>query len=202
MERGRAGRTRLRRRLTTAGRGAELLDRKDRILAAELDRLRLRERRSRAEWEQCAGVAAEWLIRAAALDGSARIATAAPSTAAEVVVIWGGDVGVRYPEDVVCDPPIASGAGGTSALTFAAAAHRAAVVAGVRYAGVRRSISLVSAELSMTRVRRRAIENRWIPRLQRDLKEVQQQLDELELEDTFRVRWASAARGRDIDSAP
>jgi vacuolar-type H+-ATPase subunit D/Vma8 len=193
-ERGRAGRARLEKRLATASHGALLLDRKDRILADELERLRLQEDRAREEWERCAREAAIWLVRTAALDGRARIASAAPAELAEVVVTWGGAVGVAYPEEVSCTPPVAPPSGGSSALTFSAAAHRAAVRAGVRYAGVRRAIALISAELSATRVRRRAIEQRWIPRLQDNLTTVRHELDEQELEETLRLRWASAPR--------
>jgi vacuolar-type H+-ATPase subunit D/Vma8 len=197
-ERGRAGRARLEQRLVTAEHGALLLDRKDRILADELERLQLQESRSRQEWERCARDAADWLIRTAALDGRARIASAGPPEQAEIAISWGGSVGVAYPEEVMCDPPIAPAAGGSSALSFAAAAHRAAVAAGVRYAGVRRAIALVSTELTATRIRRRAIENRWIPRLTSNLSTVRRELDEQELEDTLRLRWATTAmKGRD-----
>lgn len=194
-ERGRSGRARLERRLATAARGALLLDRKDRILTDELERLRLQETRSKTEWERCAREAADWLIRTAALDGRARISAAVPSEGAEAFIIWGGGAGVAYPDDVRCEPPVAPAAGGSSALSFAAGAHRAAVVAGVRHAGVQRAIALVSMELAATRIRRRAIENRLVPRMERDLAAIRRALDDQELEDALRLRWAAGATG-------
>lgn len=190
-ETGRAGRVRLERRLVTARHGALLLDRKDRILAEELERLRLRAARAREEWEDLAGQAAVWLARAAALDGRERITAAASPDPAEVQVRWGGAVGVGYPEDALYHPPVASPAGGSSALSFAAESHRAALAAGIRCAAVQRAILLVSVEVMATRVRRRAIEERWIPGLEDELVTIRLLLDEQELEENLRLRWSA-----------
>ncbi len=195
-ERGRSGRNRLGKRLVTAQHGALLLDRKDRILEGELQHLQHQEESARSEWERLALGASVWLIRAAALDGRARIAAAGPSESAEVVVTWSTSVGVTYPDEVMCAPPIASPAGGSSALSFAMTAHREAVTAAVRYAAVRRSILLITNELMATRVRRRAIENRWIPHLTAQLVDITRDLDAQELEDTLRMRWAGNASMR------
>ena len=51
---GRAGKVRVERRLMTARHGARLLDRKQHILADELERFQLRMELSRAEWEELA----------------------------------------------------------------------------------------------------------------------------------------------------
>jgi len=60
---------------------------------------------------------------------------------------------------------------------------------------------LVSAELTTTRLRQRAIENTWIPRLEAKLISIQGQLDEQELEESLRVRWAENNRSAE-DLAP
>ncbi|MGY3320915.1 V-type ATP synthase subunit D [Arthrobacter sp. TE12232] len=188
---GRAGKVRVERRLMTARHGARLLDRKQHILADELERFQLRMELSRAEWEELAKEAALWLRRAAALDGSRRVEAAAPLEPAWVSVPWGSAMGVLYPEDPECRLPAAPHAGGSSALSYAAAVHRRALEAGVRYAAVQRAELLLAAELAATRTRQRAVENRWIPRLEDELQSIRRQLDAQELEESLRLRWAA-----------
>lgn len=188
---GRAGKVRLERRLITARHGAHLLDRKQHILADELERIQLRVALSRAEWEDLAKEAALWLRRAAALDGSGWIEAAAPLEPARVGLSWGGAMGVHYPEDPECLLPKTPHAGGSSALSFAVAVHRRALEAGVRYATVQRAELLLAAELAATRTRQRAVENRWIPRLENQLQSIRRQLDAQELEESLRLRWAA-----------
>lgn len=60
---------------------------------------------------------------------------------------------------------------------------------------------LVSTELTTTRLRQRAIENTWIPRLEAKLISIQGQLDQQELEESLRVRWAENNRSAE-DLAP
>lgn len=187
---GRAGRTRLERRLVTARRGAHLLDRKQRILADELVRLELQAARTRAEWDALAREAAVWLRRTAALDGRERLEAAAVD-GARAVVRWDGAMGVAYPEDSRCELPAPAPPGGSSALSHAVAAHRAALAAGVEHAAVQRAVLLVSVELAATRTRHRAVENRWIPRLEDALTAIRRQLDAQELEESLRLRWAA-----------
>lgn len=188
---GRAGKVRVERRLMTARHGARLLDRKQHILADELERFQLRADLSRAEWEELAKEAALWLRRAAALDGSGRIEAAAPIEPARVRTPSGSAMGVLYPEDPECRLPPAPHAGGSSALSYTAAVHRRALEAGVRYAAVQRAALLLAAELAATRTRQRAVENRWIPRLERELQSIRRQLDAQELEESLRLRWAA-----------
>ncbi|MET3204923.1 V-type ATP synthase subunit D [Pseudarthrobacter sp. S3] len=188
---GRAGKVRVERRLTTARHGARLLDRKQHILADELERLQLRAERARAEWEELAGEAALWLRRAAALDGSGQLAAAAPPVPAAVQLRWISTMGVVYPDDPECSFPAVPLAGGSSALSYAASVHRRALEAGVRYAAVQRAEMLVTAELAAARTRQRAVENRWIPRLENELLEIRRQLDAQELEESLRLRWAA-----------
>ncbi|MCB5293936.1 V-type ATP synthase subunit D [Arthrobacter sp. SO3] len=188
---GRAGKVRVERRLMTARHGARLLDRKQHILADELERLQLRAELTRTEWEELATEAALWLRRAAALDGSGRIETAAPPESARVQLLWGSTMGVAYPEDPECHLPVTPPAGGSSALSYTAAVHRSALEAGVRYAAVQRAERLLTAELAATRTRQRAVENRWIPRLEKELMDIRRQLDAQELEESLRLRWAA-----------
>jgi len=53
-------------------------------------------------------------------------------------------------------------------------------------------VLLVSAELAVTRTRQRAVEKRWIPRLEEGLAAIRRRLDEQELEEGLRLRWAAA----------
>ena len=187
---------RVERRLQTARHGAQLLDRKQRIMANQLEHLQLRAGRSLREWEDRAREAAVWLQRAAALDGRERIEVASSTRPAEVEVQWGGAMGVAYPEDACCEPPDAPTAGGSSALSYAAAAHRSALTAAVRHAAAQRAVLLVSAELAATRTRQRAVEKRWVPRLENELLAIRRQPGEQELEEGLRLRWAADSSQR------
>ncbi|WP_372594001.1 V-type ATP synthase subunit D [Actinotalea sp.] len=188
---GRAGRVRLERRLEVARHGAELLDRKQRILADELERLDLAAARSRLAWEAAAREATRWLRRAAALDGRARIRAGEPRCLARVETSTGRAMGVSFPQDARCELPELRRAGGSSALAFAAAAHGSALEAAVGHAADARAVLLLSAELEATRSRLHAVEKRWIPRLEARLEAVRRSLDELELEESLRLRWAA-----------
>jgi vacuolar-type H+-ATPase subunit D/Vma8 len=188
---------RVERRLSMARHGAALLDRKRQIMADELERLQLHADRLRLEWDSSARGASVWLQRAAALDGHAGIRGAAPTEQAQVAVQWGGAMGVLYPEDASCSTPTAPIPGGSSALSYAAAAHRSASAAAVRLAAMQRAVLLVSTELTATQARQRAVENRWIPRLEEQLLSIRRRLDEQELEEALRLHWAAdPARGR------
>lgn len=188
---GRAAKVQLERRLESAHHGARLLDRKQHLLAAQLERLQGRLETTQTEWEALATEAARWLRRSAALDGSARIEAAAPRDTATVVVRWGNAMGVSYPQDPQCELPELPTAGGSSALSYAASVHQGALLAGVRHAVVQRAQLLLAAELAATRTRQRAVENRWIPRLENELLAIRRQLDAQELEESLRLRWAA-----------
>ncbi|MGN8247072.1 V-type ATP synthase subunit D [Cellulomonas soli] len=189
---GRAGRMRLERRLRTARHGAELLDRTRQILTDELERLQLHTARLELEWADHADRAATWQERVAALDGQEAIRCTAPTAAAQVTVVWGGAMGATYPVDATFTAPQAPATGGSSALAHSAAAHREAAAAAARLAAARRAVVLVTARLESTRTRQRAVENRWIPRLEEQLQVLRRRLDEQELEESLRVRWAAA----------
>lgn len=188
---GRAARVRLEHRLVAARQGVRMLDLKQHILESQLIRLNAQAEPARVRWEELARMATLWLRRASALDGSAGIRSAAPRDAADVVLGWGQTMGVRYPEDPRCRIPVAPPAGGSSALSQAALAHRCALEAGVRLAAVQRAVLLLSTELEATRTRQRAVERRWIPRLEHELLDIRRQLETQELEEALRVRWAA-----------
>ncbi len=195
---GRAGRMRIERRLVTARHGADLLDRKRQIMTDELERLQLNADRLTEEWSTRARDATRWLQRVAALDGYGMIRETAPAQLAEVGITWGGAMGVGFPESVSCDIPAMTRRGGTSALRYTASAHHAALVAGAQCAAAERAVRLVQTELTATRLRQRAVEHRWIPRLERELEAIRRRLAEQELEEALRLRWAADLRGRSI----
>jgi len=188
---GRAGRMRVERRLQTARHGAELLNRKQQILAEELDRLELQCDALRELWERLSATATVWLRRAVALDGLESIGQATPVDVTTVTLTWGGSMGLRYPVDARCNLAIQPPCGGSSALSYAVASYRHAVSAGVHYAAVRRGLVILTDELAQTRLRQHSIENRWIPRLESELDHLRHTLDEQEREESLRVRWAA-----------
>jgi V/A-type H+/Na+-transporting ATPase subunit D len=197
---GRAGRLWLRDRLATAERSLDLLDRKLRLLHREQERLRLLERRTGAELGRTCRDAQTWLLRAAVLGGQRSLRLAAGGQPAAVTVAWRHTMGLRYPTEADCafpepaPPPVA----GTAALGPAAAAHRAALAAAVRHAAATAAVRLVGEEVTATRQRLRAVQDRRIPGLRAALAELELSLDEQEQADHARLRRAvgGPARGR------
>lgn len=187
----RADRADVERRLATATRGAELLDRKQRILQRAIEGLREKADSAREAWEDQAAVAAVWLQRSAGLDGEDRINASVPADTAVAEVQWGGAMGISYPEAARCVLPAAFPSGGSSALAYAASTHRAALETAVTAAGAARALLLVSGELDATRTRQRAVENRWIPLLQEQLDGIKRKVAEQELEESLRLRWSA-----------
>ncbi len=185
---GRAGRLWLTRRLQVARRGAGLLDRKLRILQAELGRFREAEARTAAEWGRCCADAERWLLRASMLGGERAVRLAADSRPATVTIPYTVTMGVRHPASPVCDIP-ASVTWDGPAMTRTRQAHAAALEAAVQHAAAAETL-LVEAETLATRYRLRAIEDRWIPRLEEALAEVTLALEEQELADAARLRLA------------
>jgi vacuolar-type H+-ATPase subunit D/Vma8 len=188
---GRSGRLRLVHRIEMARRGCDLLERKQRVLAGERSRLRLATRRSGEEFDDAAGQAARWLRRAQGLDGAERVAAVAPAEPAVVRVTWQVAMGVTYPQDAVVELPAIEPTAGSSALVLTVDAHRRALVAAARHAATERALALVEVELEATRSRQQAIERRLLPRLEEELRRLESQLDELELQESVRLRWAA-----------
>lgn len=189
---GRAGRSWLRRRLVTAERGREQLDRKLRILFPEQQRLRAQLDRHRAAWVAACAEADRWLVRAALLGGQDGIRDAGTLHPVEVEVAWTTAMGLRYPCDVslspvsddVALPPV------NAAIAPAADAYREALRAGVRTAAAEEAVRRLDAEIALTRRRLRALDQRWIPRLRAELVGLELALEQAEQEDTLRLRRA------------
>ncbi len=188
---GRAERMRLEGRRELALRGSQLLERKQRILSDELERIELHADRIRREWSQAAAEAARWGRRAAALGGEQVFETAETARGLRVEVQWSTVMGIRIPEDARCVFPEAGRTGGSSALPFAVEAYQRAVDAAVRAAAVERAALLLRREIQSARDRRRAVDDHVIPRLDERLLRVRQQLDGQELEEALRLRWSA-----------
>ncbi len=192
---GRAGRLWLTRRLQVARRGADLLDRKLRILQAELGRFREAEARTAAEWDRCCADAERWLLRASMLGGERAIRLATDGQPATVTIPYTVTMGVRRPASPACAIPAPATWDGP-ALTRTRRAHAAALEAAVQHAAAAEALRVIEAEALATRYRLRAIEDRWIPRLEQALAEVTLALEEQELADAARLRLAVSPNRR------
>jgi len=191
---GRAGRLWLSRRLQVARRGADLLDRKLRILQAELGRRRAATAQTAAEWERCCADAERWLLRASMLGGQRAVRLAAGGQPADVTITYDATMGVRHPASTSCRIPVPDTWDGP-ALAATRQAHGAALTAAVRHAAAAEALRVIEAEALATRYRLRAIRDRWIPRLEQALAEVTLALEEQELADAARLRLAAGPRG-------
>ena len=144
---GRVGRLWLQRRLEVARRGADLLDRKLRILQEELDGLRATAVRTAAEWERRGADAERWLLRASMLGGERAIRLGADGLLADVTISYASTMGVRHPADATCDIPATATWDGP-ALAAVREAHRAALAAAVRHAAAAEALRIMEAETS------------------------------------------------------
>lgn len=191
---GRAGRSWLLTRLTTARRGVDLLESKLRVLQREQQRFHLQAERAAAEWRSGCLDAETWLLRAALLGGQRALAAAVPDDLADVEVTWTVAMGVRHPREAAVRsafPAATAATPGNAALVVAAGAYRTALEAAARHAVVDAAVRRIDAEVLATRRRLRAVQNRWIPRLVAALREVDAGLEELELAEGGRLRWAA-----------
>jgi V/A-type H+-transporting ATPase subunit D len=196
---GRGGRIWLRRRLSAARRGADLLDAKLRILRREEQRFVVLAERTRLEWEAAVVEAEGWLLRAAVAGGARGVRPDPEDPPVGVDVTWASVMGVRYPSRAAVRLPEEaprSPVAATAALPLARAAYRHALEAAVAHAAAEGAARVVSAEVVTTRGRLRAIEDRWVPRLEQALAALEESLREAESEDNVRMRWALAASRR------
>jgi len=193
---GRAGRMWLRRRVDTAVRGRDQLDRKLRILVAEQQRLRAQADRSRAEWVTSCEVAQTWLLRATLLGGQDAVHNATPPQPANVEIAWTTAMGLSYPADVRLVAPTSQPLipPANAAVVPTADAFRAALVAGVRSAADTEALHRVETEIAVTRRRVRALDKRWLPWLKESLVALDLSLEQAEQEDGVRLRRAAAAQ--------
>ena len=186
---GRAGRLRLERRLRVARRGSDLLDRKLRILQRELPILRADAERAARDWARCAADADQWLLRAALLGGQRAIRLASGGANTQVDVGYAVTVGVAHPAAVTCTfQPPESWTGAT--LAAARQAHQAALQAAARSAAASAALRIMEAEAATTRLRLRAVKDRWIPLLEQARAELALAIDEQERADNARLRLA------------
>lgn len=191
---GRAGRVWLRRRLDVAARGAELLERKLRILVGEEQSLALLAERTRVEWEDAVRELEQWTLRGSLLSGERGLRLAGDASPAEVEVAWRLTMGVRYPAAGSCRLPPRSSAHATpdnTALVHAVAGAERAVRAGVDHAVAVTALGAMREEISSTRRQLRAVRDRWIPRLEAAHRSVTVALDDQENDEGIRLRWAA-----------
>ncbi len=187
---GRAGRIWLVRRLDTARRGADLLDRKLRILQGELTRRQAAAAQAQARWISSHADAQAWLLRAALLGGQRAIMLADDGQPAQVTISYELAMGVRYPGSTSCSfPPLVTWDG--PVMAGARESHRDALAAAAEHAAAAAAVRVVEAEVRATRYRLRAVQDRWIPGLEQALADVTFALEEQERSDAARLRLAS-----------
>ncbi len=193
---GRAGRIWLRRRLSTAERGRDQLDRKLRILLPEQQRLRIQVDRSTASWVSACEQARTWLLRSTLLSGEDALRNVAPPGLVGVEIGWTTVMGLSYPKDIRIVGPTSPSPTPPSnaAVTPTADAFRAALLAGVRLAVDQDALRGVDAEIAVTRRRLRALDKRWLPWLNDSLTALDLSLEQAEQEDGIRLRRAVAAQ--------
>ena len=184
---GRAGRLWLVQRLAVARRAADLLDRKLRVLAAELDRARATAERTGREWDTACREAQRQLLRAVLLGGERAVRLAGGGPAAQVTISYTVTMGARHPADARYAAGEPEGWDG-AAIAGARQAHRAALAAAARHAAAAAALAVIEAETTATRNRLRAVRDRWIPGLSQALAEVQFALEEMERDDAARLR--------------
>jgi V/A-type H+-transporting ATPase subunit D len=195
---GRAGRVWLRHRRAVAERGSDLLETKLRILAAERERAALQAEGTAREWAVAAEEADRWLLRAALLGGRRGLRLAVDREPAAVHLTWATTMGVTYPDDteVVApepDPDAATPDG--AALVAARRAARQGLAAAAAHAAATAALEALDAEVRVTRRRLRALQERWLPRLDEATASLTEALEEQEREEGLRLRWAASRSG-------
>ncbi|MGW1259406.1 V-type ATP synthase subunit D [Streptomyces sp. NPDC002513] len=196
---GRAGRLRLRHSLNTALRGADLLERKLRLLLDRERESRLAAEEAGRVWRDRLAEAETWCARGVLLGGERALSEAAPADHARIDVEWTALMGVSHPSSVSWTAPVRSPAErtpGNTALAHAEVAYRVAVRAAAEHSAARTAAELIAAEAERTRQRVRALRRHWIPRLTRELAAVELALEEAEHEEAVRRRWAASCRDR------
>jgi V/A-type H+-transporting ATPase subunit D len=197
---GRAGRLWLDRRLSAARRAADLLDRKLRILRAELSVLQDAAERTRRDWLELAAAADRSLLIAAMLGGQRAVRLATGGGYADVEVAFTVTIGIRHPTGGTCAPPPGPEPWVGQPVEQARMAHRAALAAAVSHAAASRAAQTVAAETTATRYRLRAIRDRLIPVLEQARAQVVLSIDELERADGARLRRAGQSGGHAVRS--
>ena len=185
---GRAGRLWLVHRIAIAESGADQLERKVRILSAEIERRQKLANKARLSWEQQCVDAERWQLRAGLIGGhdGVRYARAEP---AAVTLTWAATVGVRHVADaILVAPKMPDTAPVSSALIYAQDAYAIALKTGVELAIADEALSALQTALIATRRRARILRRRWIPRLRAHLTTLDLALEQAEQEDQARLR--------------
>ncbi len=185
----------LRRRLGTAERGRDQLDRKLRVLIPELQRRRIQETRCSQQWSEACAQARTWLLRAAMLGGQEGLINANPPDLVDVEIRWETAIGVSYPAAamMVSRPPELPPAPGNAAVVTAAAAFQKALLSGISAAAAQEAVRRIDAEIILTRQRLRALDKRWLPWLRAELAALEVALQQNEQEEGIRLRRAALA---------
>ena len=134
-----------------AQRGADLLDRKLRILRGELSRLRDAAAQAAGEWDRRQADAEQWLLRAVAARRPARDQAGRRRGIADVTVTYRTVMGVRHPAGTSCVIP-GPGTWDGPVLAGTRQAHRAALAAAARHAAAAEALRLIEAETRATRI--------------------------------------------------
>jgi V/A-type H+-transporting ATPase subunit D len=185
---GRSGRLFLAQRLLAARRAADLLERKRRVLLREQRRLAQVQERTGITWSDTCSEAHRWSVRSLVLGDRGQVRRSVPGPYARADVSWQTRMGVSYPATTRTElPPLPEG--GSAAFPPAVAACGDVLRAGVAHAAALTAYQRVSDELDHTQRRLRAIRNRWIPRLEEQLRLVDVTLDQAEREELARLRW-------------
>ncbi|HET8683106.1 MAG TPA: V-type ATP synthase subunit D [Micromonosporaceae bacterium] len=191
---GRAGRLWLRRRLAVARRGVDLLDHQLRILRVEHERLRLLVAQTGPVWRDRCQEAERWLLRGAIVGGQREIRLTTATAPAEVAVTVAEVMGVRYPDRVTVTlprPPPSVRPAASAGLVLAVDAYGAALQAAVRHAAAEAALSIVEAQVAEVSRRKRAISQRWVPRLESALHDLSQRLEDQERDEMVRRHWVA-----------
>jgi V/A-type H+-transporting ATPase subunit D len=200
---GRAGQTWLRRRLGAAQRSSALLDRRLAILRGRQAQFSRRADETRAVLDRLVAEAERAALRAALALGETALQPPADAPPAEVDVEWAALIGTRLPSAAQVSLPEASRLGrvpsGASAV-LTARAYRDLLGAAVQHAVAVAAQRVVDDEIATTRFRLRAIEDRWIPRLQQAQTVLALALAEDESGEAVRIRWATGGRSRTGES--
>ncbi|MEU4421544.1 V-type ATP synthase subunit D [Actinoplanes sp. NPDC024001] len=186
---GRAGRLLLLRRLSSAQRAVDLLDRKLRILRAEQARIRREADEDIRAWQAATSALDRAVTRAAILGGRRGLRLAAPPGAATVTLSWLEIMGTRFPSSATIDVVRPDPCGPVTAAAAAAAGE--SLRAAVRVACSAAARRTVETEISRTRRRLHALTERWIPTCEQALQEIAQRLDEEDRDEMVRRRWAA-----------
>ncbi len=192
---GRAGRLYLRRRLATAERGADLLERKLHVLLEEQQTRQRAAEVSVDAWRRAAAEADAWLTRGLAAAGHDGLRQALPDHTALATVRETTSMGVRFPSAISCSLPTETPDldPGSAALVCARASYAQAVRAAAQAAVDQTAAWTLGAAVVNTRRQIRILRRHWIPVLSEARARLAFVLEQSDFEDGVRRRRAAIA---------